>query len=170
MDTKLFQKFVSEKHNAVLSTFRASGSIQMSIVTVGPMLGGAAFTTTVGRAKLSNLRRNPQCSLLISGDAWSPYVVLEGSAKLYEESTTEPNKLRLILRDIYRNASGKEHPDWPEYDKAMVKDGRAAVVIITEELYGTLSTPCSNQRFSLTTPSGENPSIPLKDSKAPADN
>ena len=57
---------------------------------------------------------------------------------MYEESTTEPNELRLILRDVYRNASGKEHPDWPEYDKGMMKDGRAAVVIIPEELYGTV--------------------------------
>ena len=125
------------KHHAVLSTFGAGGSIPMSVVTVGPVLEGAAFTTTVGRAQFVNLLLNPRCTILISGDAWSPYVVLHGPAKLCEKSTTESEALRLILREVFRKASGKEHPDWSDYYRAVERDGRVAVVIIPDKIYGT---------------------------------
>ncbi len=60
------KSFVSENRQAVLTTFRRDGAAQMSIITVGPYRDGVAFTTTADRAKLINLKRNPQCSLLVS--------------------------------------------------------------------------------------------------------
>ena len=121
----------------MLSTLRSSGDIQLSIVTVGPVENGAAFTTTEERAKLINLKRNPKCSLLISTNNWSPYVVLQGEAKIYTIKNTPEHELASILRKIYKNASGREHPNWEEYDEAMKVDKRAAVVVVPREIYGT---------------------------------
>ena len=45
--------------------------------------------------------------------------------------------LRVTLRKIYKNASGREHPNWEEYDEAMKVDKRAAVVVVPREIYGT---------------------------------
>ena len=129
-------EFVSENHQAVLTTFRRNGSAQMSIVTVGAYGGGVGFTTTEDRAKLHNLRRNPRCSLLISKPDWWGYVVLEGRARLLRRGVDDDNELRDALRGIYRAASGQEHPDWEDYDRAMVADRRAAVVVIPEHIYG----------------------------------
>ncbi|MAX20170.1 MAG: pyridoxamine 5'-phosphate oxidase, partial [Chloroflexi bacterium] len=34
-------------------------------------------------------------------------------------------------------SGGKEHPDWDDYDRAMVEDKRAAVVVVPDRVYGT---------------------------------
>ena len=131
------QEFVAENHKAVLSTFRRDGATQLSIVSCGPYGEGVAFSTTEDRAKLLNLERDPRCSLLVSKDDWWGYVVLEGRAEIISSKTASPEKLRDAMRDVYRAASGKEHPDWEEYDEAMRKDGRATVIVIPEKVYGT---------------------------------
>ena len=131
------KKFVSENHRAVLTTFRRNGAAQMSIVTTGAYSDGAAFTTTEDRAKLANLKRDPRCSLLVSHESWWGYVVLEGRARVMAPDNTDAAELRLALRDVYRAASGEEHSDWDEYDRAMVDDRRAAVVVVPEHVYGT---------------------------------
>ena len=131
------KRFVSENHRAVLTTFRRNGAAQMSIVTTGAYSDGAAFTTTEDRAKLSNLKCDPRCSLLVSHESWWGYVVLEGRARVMSPDNTDAEELRQALRDVYRAASGEEHPDWDEYDRAMVDDRRAAVVVVPEHVYGT---------------------------------
>ena len=128
--------FISSNDKAVLSTFRRSGAAQLSIVVVGNYGDGAAFTTTEDRAKLANLRRDPRCSLLISQDSWWGFVVLEGTARVMSADSTDAEELRQALRDVYRSISG-EHPDWDEYDRAMVEDRRSVVIVIPERIYGT---------------------------------
>lgn len=131
-------EFLSANHQAVLTTFRRDGGAQMSIITVGPYRDGAAFTTTEDRAKLWNLRRNPRCSMLVSHEDWRPYVVLEGQAQVLAADNTDAEELKHALRGVYRSASGgREHPNWDEYDKAMVEDRRAAVVVVPNRVYGT---------------------------------
>ena len=128
--------FISNNDKAVLSTFRRSGQAQLSIVVVGAHDDGAAFTTTEDRAKLLNLRRDPRCSLLVSQDSWWGFVVLEGTARILAADNTDAEELRQAFRDVYRSISG-EHPDWDEYDRAMVEDRRAVVIVVPEQIYGT---------------------------------
>ena len=128
--------FISNNDKAVLSTFRRSGQAQLSIVVVGAHNDGAAFTTTEDRAKLLNLRRDPRCSLLVSQDSWWGFVVLEGTARILAADNTDPEELRQAFRDVYRSISG-EHPDWDEYDRAMVEDRRAVVIVVPDRIYGT---------------------------------
>ena len=130
-------EFVSENHQAVLTTFRRNGAAQMSVVTVGAYDGGVAFTTTEDRAKLWNLARNPRCSLLVSQADWWGYVVLEGRARLLRRGESDEAELRDALRGIYRAASGQEHPNWDEYDRSMIDDRRAAVIVMADRVYGT---------------------------------
>ena len=131
------EDFINANRQAVLTTFRASGAAQMSVVTVGAYGGGAGFTTTEDRAKLRNLARDPRCSLLVATPDWRSYVVLEGRARLLRRGNADDAELRDALRDIYRAASGSEHPDWDDYDRAMVEDRRAAVVVVPEHIYGS---------------------------------
>jgi len=136
MITPRAQAFLKENHEAVMATFRANGAAQMSIVTSGLYEDGAACSTTEGRAKLNNLRRDSRCSLIVSKRDWSSYLVLEGRARVMAPDNTEAETLRLAMRDVYRAAAGKEHPDWTEYDEAMVRDRRAAIVVVPEHVYG----------------------------------
>ena len=131
------EDFINANRQAVLTTFRASGAAQMSIVTIGAYGGGAGFTTTEDRAKLRNLARDSRCSLLVSTPDWGRYVVLEGRARLLRRGRNDDVEIRDALRDIYRAASGSEHPDWDDYDRAMVADRRAAVIVIPDHIYGS---------------------------------
>jgi PPOX class probable F420-dependent enzyme len=130
-------KFLSENRNGVLTTFRRNGAAQMSIVTCGLYGSGVAFTTTGDRAKLLNMKRDPRCSLLVSKSEWWGFIVLEGHAEIMYPEDTDAEKLRLALRDVYRVASGADHPDWDEYDRAMIEQVRSAVIVVPEHIYGT---------------------------------
>ncbi|MDP6822046.1 MAG: PPOX class F420-dependent oxidoreductase [Dehalococcoidia bacterium] len=136
LDPKV-REFAAENHKAVLSTFRRDGATQMSIVTTGPLRDGVAFSTTLDRAKLRNLERDSRCSLLVSKDDWWGYVVLEGRAQIISSKTSSPGELRDTMRDVYRAAAGKEHPDWDEYDEVMRKEDRATVIVVPDVVYGT---------------------------------
>ena len=131
------REFTTNNHQGVLTCFRRNGAAQMSIVTCGAYEDGVAFTTTADRAKLGNLKRNPRCSLMISHDDWRPFVVLEGRARILSPGETGPAELQEALRGVYRAATGGEHPNWPEYDQAMVNDRRSAIIVVPEHIYGT---------------------------------
>ncbi len=130
------KKIVADNRRGVLTTFRRDGSAQMSIITCGPLEDGVAFSTTADRAKLRNLKRNPRCSLLVAREDWSAYIVLQGFARLLSPDNTDANQLRLALRDVFRTAAAMEHPNWDEYDRAMVEQKRSAVIVTPEHLYG----------------------------------
>ena len=121
--------FLEKNHRGVVVTFRRNGAAQASIVACGHHQGGVAFTTTSGRAKLTNLKRDPHCTILVSKADWTGYVVLEGNADIRWRDRTAPEELRLTLRDVYRSAGGGEHPDWDDYDRAMVEEDRAAIIV-----------------------------------------
>ena len=129
--------FLTENHRGVVTTFRKSGAVQMSVVSCGLYGDGVAFTTTADRAKIPNLRRNPRCTLLVSQPDWRGYVTLEGHAQLLSPENTDAEELRLALRSVYRVTGGGEHPDWDEYDQAMRDQRRSAVVVVPEHIYGS---------------------------------
>ena len=135
------REFLAANHDAVLTTFRKNGSAQMSIVTCGLYGGGVAFMTGRNPAKISNLRRDPRCSILVSQRNWWGYVVLQGSARIYSPDNTDPDELRQMLRDVYRSASGKVHPDWDEFDRAMVVEGRPVVLVSPESEFIEILRP-----------------------------
>ena len=132
------RNFTTENHQGVLTCFRRNGAAQMSIVTCGAYQDGVAFTTTEDRAKLHNLRRNPRCSLMVSHPDWRPFVVLEGTARILSPGRADPDELRQALRDVFRAASGQDHPNWEEYDQAMVQDRRSAIIVVPDHIYGTV--------------------------------
>ena len=131
------KNFATENHQGVLTCFRRNGMPQMSIVTCGPYRDGVAFTTTADRAKLLNLQRDPRCSLMVSKQDWWGYVVLEGKATILAPGNTAADELRQALREVYRAATNQDHPNWEEYDQAMVDDHRAAVIVVPDHIYGT---------------------------------
>jgi PPOX class probable F420-dependent enzyme len=120
----------------VLTTFRRNGAAQMSIVTCGPYRDGVAFTTTADRAKLRNLRRNPSCTILVGTGDWRNFLVLEGQARLISVDNASAEEYRETLRQVFRTAAAQEHPNWPEYDQAMLDDRRSAVIVMPTNVYG----------------------------------
>lgn len=128
--------FLEQNHRAALTTFRKNGAAQMSIVLCGAYNGGVAFGTPQRRAKLTNLLRDPRCTILVSKEDWWGYVVIEGTADILWSDRTDPEELLFALREVYRVSASQDHPDWDEYDQAMAEDNRAAIIVRPQHIYG----------------------------------
>ena len=127
---------------AVVSTLRADGSIQASLVNAGvvphPTTGEATLAfVTYGKVKLANLRARPQVAVTFrKGWQWA---TVEGTAELVgpddpQPWLTEPDALRLLLRDVF-TAAGGTHDDWDEYDRTMEEQRRTVVLIAATRVY-----------------------------------
>lgn len=120
---------LAQSNVVVFTTFRRGGMPQQSLVTVGKMDGGLAFTTRSRNAKAYNLARDPRCAIMLVKPDNRGFAVLDGSAEVQDTHNTDADALRLRLREVYRVAAGKEHPDWDEYDRVMLEEGRVAVLL-----------------------------------------
>jgi PPOX class probable F420-dependent enzyme len=136
MLTDAVRQFAEKNDKAVLTTFRGSGAAQMSIIQATPLGDGVAFTTPSDRAKYKSLLRDPRCSLLIAQENWFGYVVLEGNARVDTVDTLGREGFLAAARTVYRQISG-DHPDWDEYDQAMLDEHRTVVTVVTDRVYGT---------------------------------
>ncbi len=137
----------AESGLAVISTSRADGSIQASVVNAAFMphplppdprepAPVVAFVT-YGRTKLANLRRRPRVSATFrSGWRWA---TVEGTAEIVgpddPHEQVDAERLRLLLREIF-TAAGGTHDDWDTYDRVMAEQRRAAVLIHPTRSYG----------------------------------
>ena len=124
--------------NATLATLRRSGIPQLSVVTYAwyPDDDGRALvriSTTDGRAKTANLRRDPRASLLVER-GWA-YAAVEGRVELSPVAADPHDATVEELVRLYRDASG-EHPDWDDYRRAMVDDRRLVVRLVVDRAYG----------------------------------
>ncbi|MCY4581448.1 MAG: TIGR03618 family F420-dependent PPOX class oxidoreductase [Chloroflexi bacterium] len=119
----------------VFTTFRRDGMPQQSLVTVGKMDGGLAFTTRSRNAKAYNLARDPRCAIMLVKPDNRGFAVLDGRAEVQGPDNTDADALRLRLREVYRVAAGKEHPDWDEYDRVMLEEGRVTVLLRPDRIF-----------------------------------
>jgi PPOX class probable F420-dependent enzyme len=128
---------------AVVSTLRADGTIQSTLVNAGalpdPETGELVLAfVTYGKVKLANLRARPQVTTTFrSGWRWA---TVEGHAELVgpddPKAGVDAEALRLLLRDVFA-AAGGEHDDWDEYDKVMAEQRRAVVLIRPSRIYSS---------------------------------
>ena len=129
---------LAQPGNATLATVRRSGIPQLSVVSYAwyPDEDGRAvvrISTSAGRAKVANLRRDPRASLLVER-GWA-YATVEGAVELSTVSADRHDETVEELVRLYRDARG-EHPDWDDYRKAMVEDQRLVVRLVVDRAYG----------------------------------
>lgn len=117
--------FLADKHRWVLSTTRADGRPQLSLVSGGMTADGLlAISTYPSRVKARNVRRNPAVSILVMGEAFNnEWVQIDGDATVLDL----PDAGDAFVA-YYRSISG-EHPDWDEYRQAMADQGKCMIVI-----------------------------------------
>jgi hypothetical protein len=126
----------------VVSTLRADATIQASVVNAGvidqPATGApaVAFVARGGSRKLANLRVRAQTTI-VARAGWE-WVAAEGAAEIIGPDDpvagVDAEALRLLLRAIFTAAGGR-HDDWPTYDRVMVEDRRAAVIVSPGRVY-----------------------------------
>ena len=137
MDFKDVRPYLETHHRGVIATRRPNGATHSSIVVCGAYKGHAAFVSVYpGSQKIRNLRRDPNCTVLAVAENWRQWVSVEGQATLFDYGNTEAEEFRVMLREVYMACSDTEHPDWDEYDQAMI-DREAVIVLVTpERVYG----------------------------------
>ena len=139
MEFEQARPFMESNHRGVITTAQRNGAMQNSIVVCGAYQGKAAFVSVRGNsAKVRNLRRDPKCTVLAVDDNWRGSVVVEGQASLYDYHNTDHEELRQMLREVYRACGDKDHPDWEEYDRAMVEQDAVVVLVDPQRVYGRL--------------------------------
>ncbi len=126
--------FVRPRHKGVLVTTRADGTPQLSPVTMGVDAEGRIVVATYPeRAKTANARRRPRASVLVLSDDFNgEWVQADGTAEVLDL----PDALEPLV-DYFRAISG-EHPDWDEYRRAMVEQGKS-LIRVTVERWGPVS-------------------------------
>ncbi len=120
---------LARQNTVVFTTYRRDGMPQQSLVSAGRFEGGFAFTTRTRNAKYLNLMRDPRCAMMLLAAGFRGYAVLDGEAEVRGPDNADADQLRIDLRAIYRAAAGGDHPDWAEYDAAMVEQGRAVILL-----------------------------------------
>lgn len=128
---------LAESQIGVLATIKANGLPQLSPVTpyFDQEAGVIYVSITEGRAKTTNLRRDPRAAFEVtSPDGWA-WATAEGNVTLIGPGTDPHGPEVEALVDYYRSAAG-EHPDWDEYRSVMVSDRRVLMVLNIEHVYG----------------------------------
>ena len=141
-DLATFSRLSLADHGlVVISTTRADGTIQSSLVNAGVLdhpVSGAPVVGTVlaGRHKLRHLRERPLVTLTThTGWEWT---TVEGTVELAGPDDplegVDGERLRILLRDIF-TAAGGQHDDWDGYDRAMADERRVAVLVTPTRVY-----------------------------------
>jgi len=139
-DLSMVESVAAREHYlAVVATTRANGTVQATVVNAGIITHPiseqrvVAFVT-YGAAKKTHLRARPWATLTFrTGWQW---ITVEGDAELMgpDDPVLDPERTRLLLRDTFR-AAGGDHDDWTEYDRAMQRERRAAVLVTPARIY-----------------------------------
>lgn len=139
----LVRRIARAEHGlAVVSTLRADGTVQASVVnaavTAHPLEGTpvVGFVARGGTRKLENLRRRPRLTLVFR-HVWD-WVAVEGEATLAGPDDAlpglGPEQVRLLLRQVFLDAGGT-HEDLEAYDRVMAEERRTAVLVRPERVY-----------------------------------
>jgi PPOX class probable F420-dependent enzyme len=133
MDEDQARAYIGRNHTAVMATIKRDGRPQLS--NVAYFLdddGTLKVSVTKDRAKTKNLMRDPRVSMVcLDLKNWYSYVVVEGRAEFIDDDRALPE-----LRRYYKRVTGGDHPNWQEYDEAMVRDKRVLLVVHPERFYG----------------------------------
>lgn len=134
VDRDELDAFIRERHRGVFITRRADGWPQSSLVTMGLGDDGDVLVATYPeRAKVANLRRDPQASMVVMSDSFGDeWVQVDGLATVLDMPEAVDG-----LVEYFRNISG-EHSDWDEYRQAML-DQRKSLVRLTIDRWGPIA-------------------------------
>jgi PPOX class probable F420-dependent enzyme len=129
--------FAAGRRNTLLTTLRADGRPQQSVVFY--LLDGDRFTfsLTDNRAKVKNLRRDPRAALFVPSDDVFVWAGFDGLVELSDVATSPDDDVVDQLLEYYRRGNG-EHGDWAAYRQAMVDEQRLVATFVPTSATGML--------------------------------
>lgn len=140
MDTEAALNWASERRNGVLITIRGDGRPQSSDVSFYVADETIVISVTDSRAKTKNLRRDPRAVFHITEPSSWSYVSFAGTVELSPAAADPGDATADSLVEYYRAVAREEHPDWDEYRRAMVDEGRLLVRLSPTSAVGQIHT------------------------------
>ena len=142
-DLDTFAALVEHDSLCVVTSTRRDGTTQASVVNAGivnhpweltPVVG---YVVAGGALKLRNARARPHTT--VTARVAFEWVTVEGRADVVgpddPHDAVDAEGLRLLLREIF-TAAGGTHDDWEAFDRTMVEERRAAVLVAPHRIYG----------------------------------
>src|SRR5690625_1060150 len=129
MDTAVALDFLDHNHHAVLGTHRSNGDMQLSPVLAVRWDRRVLIGSREGAVKVRNCRRMPGAALGgLPQTFFGNWVRMTGGWEII----SLPGAIDVLI-EYCRRASG-EHENWDDYQDAMQRERRCAVVISPERV------------------------------------
>lgn len=128
MDNDEALAFARESKRGILGTINADGTPHLVPVFAAVKDGKLLVSTPRTTVKARNIARDPRVTMAFG---IRPWLAVAGTARIVGDETSD---LPARLREYYKLASG-EHPDWDDYDRAMIDEKRVLLEITPERVY-----------------------------------
>lgn len=128
MEIQKALEHISGNGAGVLATLHEDGRPHVSVVFAVPIDGTLWISATQDRVKTRNIRRDDR---VVFTSGIRPWGAVDGTATIHDGDDVLER-----LRRYYRTARG-EHPDWDDYDRAMIAERRLVIEITPVRAYGS---------------------------------
>ena len=130
MDIQQALEHFRQNGAGTLATLRPDGSPHLSVVFASIVGDALWISSRQPLVKVKNIRHDPRVAF---SSGIRPWATIEGTARIHEGDDVLER-----LRTYYRAARG-EHPDWEDYDRAMIEEQRLIIEILPARAYGSSS-------------------------------
>ncbi|MGA7272319.1 MAG: PPOX class F420-dependent oxidoreductase [Acidimicrobiia bacterium] len=129
--------FAADRHLGVILTINQDGRPHASNIGYAIWDGAVHISTRAHQVKIANLRRDDRAGLHVTSDDFGSWVVIEGRAALSLITTDPDDDTAALLRRTYEAIRGP-HPDWDEFNQAMIDQRRLVVSLAADSAYGRI--------------------------------
>ena len=131
--------WASTIHHGVLITLRKDGRPQSSDIAYAVIDEKFCISATATRAKTNNLLRDNRAVLHItSPETWS-YISFDGVAEITQTAQQSEDPVCKELASVFTAIQKKQHPDWEEFNQAMINDKRLVIRFVPNSAVGQIN-------------------------------
>ncbi len=131
--------WVAEKTHGILITIRRDGRAQSSDISFTLKDGKFCISATASRAKTRNLLRDDRAVLHVTSPKTWSYISFDGTVEVTSPAQTKNDEVNQELAEIYQRILGEEHPNWEEFQQAMINDGRLVLRFVPQSAVGMVN-------------------------------
>ncbi|HJM28591.1 MAG: PPOX class F420-dependent oxidoreductase [Acidimicrobiales bacterium] len=139
MDINEAVNWAEDSHHGVLITLRKDGRPQSSDIAYAVIDGKFCISATSSRAKTINLLRDNRAVLHITSPKTWSYVSFDGTTEVTETAKNPNDDVCQELARVFTVIQKKDHPDWDEFNEAMIKDKRLVIRFIPGNTVGMIN-------------------------------
>ena len=131
--------WVEEKTHGILITIRRDGRAQSSDISFTLKDGKFCISATASRAKTQNLLRDDRAVLHVTSPKTWSYISFDGTVEVTSPAQSKNDEVNQELAEIYQRILGEEHPNWEEFQQAMINDGRLVLRFVPQSAVGMVN-------------------------------